>query len=927
MRSLTPEQWRDLSPYLDQLLDLPLEERQPWLQSLQQKDAELASTLQTLLCEQQELQSEAFLENSLPRFSAALAGQTLGAYTLVSQVGQGGMGSVWLAHRSDGRFERQAAVKFISIALSGRAAEERFKREGSILGRLTHANIAELLDAGVSSGGQPYLILEYVDGMAIDRYCDQHKLDVGQRIRLFLDVLAAVAHAHANLIVHRDIKPTNVLVTKSGEVKLLDFGIAKLLEGEGQSGAPTLLTHEGGSAMTLEYAAPEQLSNKPVITATDIYSLGVLLYLLLTGKHPAGLETYSPATLIKAVLEQEPARPSDAVIGSEEGADNRSTTPEKLCRQLRGDLDTIVGKMLKKDPAERYVSVTALADDLSRCLNNEPISARPDSFWYRARKFMVRHQAAVIAVSSALALVIASLSAGLYVANRQRKIAEQRFEQVRQLANKFVSLDARIRGFQGSTQLRLQMVSDSLQYLRLLESEGHIDKDLALDIAFAYVKVAHAQGDPTSPNLGQFAEAAESLNQASKFVDPILAEDAKNRRALFIATTIAHDRMTLADDAGRHEESLVYARDTTSLIERFLALGNADWKDVYSMVYFYTNVGNVAMNCRHFDDAVRYCRRALEVSQPVQKAHIAQGSIYGALAETLRQWGHLDEALKTVNQTVQLQEQQAAPGHPAMLINLGDALISKGMILGRADAEPTLGRSDEALAEFQRAVDIAEELAKKDPADYFSRHKVAVYALEEGNLLRHKDARKALAVYDQALARVGEAKASSSTRHDEAELLAASSYPVRWTGGKAEAQQRIEKALQLQREDHIYPADKIEPMSDAYHALQAQADNYAESGQIQKAIDAYKQLLDKLAAWPPKVEDDLRDATCISRTWTALVNLLRRSGRGDEAARLEAQRTELWNHWAGKLPNAQFLLHQSLSQIAPNRGLHAVAKR
>ena len=918
MRTITPEQWRILSPYLDEVLDLAPQERQPWLLSLREKNPELASALQTLLKEQQELQGAAFLEKSPLWISAGLAGQTVGAYTLISQIGQGGMGSVWLARRSDGRFERQAAVKFVSIALAGAAGEERFKREGSIVGRLTHPNIAELLDAGVSSGGQPYLILEYVDGVAVDRYCDQHKLDIHSRIRLFLDVAAAVAHAHANLIVHRDIKPNNILVTTAGKVKLLDFGIAKLLEGEGQTGAPTLLTHEGGSAMTPEYAAPEQLSNQPVTTATDVYSLGVVLYLLLTGKHPAGPGPFSPAALIKAVLETEPPRPSS--VADNEAAPNRSATPEKLRRQLRGDLDTIVGKMLKKNPAERYSSVAALADDLSRYLGHEPISARPDSFWYRARKFMQRNRAPALLGATALVLVIASLSTGLYVANRQRKIAEQRFAQVRQLANSFVDLDSKIRGLQGSTQIRMQMVSDSLQYLRSLESEGHLDKELSLDIAFAYVKVAHAQGDPTTTNLGQFSAAKESLNQASRFVDPILSDDPKNRRALFIATTIAHDRMTLADDAGRHEESLAYAKNAASLIERFLSLGKADPRNVYSMVYFYANVANVTTNCRHFDDATRYCRRALEIAQPVQNAHRMLGNIYGALADTLRHSGDLEGALKTVNQTIALQEQEASKGHPAALINLADSLVTKGMILGWPDAEPSLGRSDEALAEFQRALDIAEELAKKDSADYFSRHKVAVYAFEAGNLLRHKDPRKALATYHQALMRIREAKAGSGTQQDEAELLAASSYPLRWTGGKAEAQQRIDRAFQLLSDAQIYPADKIEPMSVAYHALQAQADHYSGTGRLQKAVDTYKLLLDKLTAWGPKPDDDLRDATCLSRTWTALADLERHTGHVDEAARLEAHRTELWNHWTGKRPNAQFLLRQSLVQItAPGR--------
>ncbi len=929
MSTLSPDEWQVLSPYLDRALAMTDEERSEWLSSLGERDPALAAQLAELLSEHRVLAQEGFLENrqfAVPN-ATGLAGQTLGPYTLISQIGQGGMGSVWLARRSDGRFERQAAVKFVNIALAGRATEERFKREGSILGRLTHPHIADLLDAGVSSDGQPYLILEYVDGEAIDQYCDEHKLDVEARVRLFLDVLAAVAHAHANLIVHRDIKPSNVLVTTGGEVKLLDFGIAKLLEDEGSSASATQLTLEGGGALTPQFAAPEQVTGGAVTTATDVYALAVLLYLLLTGQHPAGPGPHSPAHLVKAITETEPLRPSDTTssANAESIAEKRATTADKLHRLLRGDLDTIIVKALKKNPQERYASVTGFADDLQRYLKHEPISARPDALGYRAAKFLRRNRTVVALSAAALALVIGSLSAGLLVANRERKVAEQRFAQVRQLANKFIDLDARIRGLQGSTKVRLQMVSDSLQYLRSLEGEGQVDKDLALDIAFAYVRVAHAQGDPTSPNLGQFAEAKESLNQASKFVDAILADDPKNRRALFIAATIAHDRMILADADGRHEESLAYAKDAASLIERFLSLGNADAGEVYSMAYFYTNVADIAVNCRRFDDGIRYCRRALEISHSVERARIGEGSIYEALADTLRQSGDLEGALKTSNQAVELEQQQAATGHAALLINLGYALNTKGMILGRADAEPSLGRSGEALAAFQKAIDIAEELTKKDSIDFLSRYAEANYALEAGNVLRHKDSRRALAVYDQAIARIREAKANSSTQREEAELLAASSYPVRWMGSTAKAQQRIDRAFQLLGDTHKYPADKIEPMSDAYHALQAQADHYSETGQTQKAIDMYQQLLEKLVAWGSKPDDDLRDATCISRTWTALASLLRRVGRTDEAARLEAQRTELWDRWKAKVPNAPSLLRQSLSQIAPYTTLHVAS--
>src|SRR5579863_4080865 len=410
MRTLSPERWQIISPYLDQALAMTDDAQAVWLSSLRQQNPELAAELAALLDEHRVLAQEGFLEKGSPVWSSApgLAGQTIGPYTLISQIGQGGMGSVWLAHRSDGRFERQVAVKFVNLALAGKGGEERFKREGSILGRLAHEHIAELVDAGVTPSGQAYLVLEYVQGEPIDQYCDRHKLDLEARVRLFLDVLAAVAHAHANLIVHRDIKPSNVLVTTGGEVKLLDFGIAKLMEGEGQTGVATLLTHEGGSALTPQYAAPEQLTGQPVTTGTDVYALGVLLYVLLSGRHPAGSSLRSPAELVKAVLELEPPRASDAITTNDSKliVERRGTTPDKLRRGLRGDLDTIVGKALKKNPQERYASVVALGDDLRRYLRHEPISVRPDAISYQLRKYVRRHRVGVT-VAAALVLLLA----------------------------------------------------------------------------------------------------------------------------------------------------------------------------------------------------------------------------------------------------------------------------------------------------------------------------------------------------------------------------------------------------------------------------------------------------------------------------------------------------------------------------------------
>lgn len=462
------------------------------------------------------------------------------------------------------------------------------------------------------------------------------------------------------------------------------------------------------------------------------------------------------------------------------------------------------------------------------------------------------------------------------------------------------------------------MVSDSLQYLTSLGSDVQGDKDLALEIAYAYVRVAHAQGDPTSPNLGQFAEAETNLNNASRFVDPVLSKDPRNQRALFIATTIAHDRMILANNRRDQAQALEYAAATTALIERFMSTRPTEFHDLYSMRYFYSNVAGAYYPARRLDDVIRYCQRGLDI--PLSSTQ-GNGFILTLLAAARWELGDLEGALKTNVQAIELEKAEAAGGHASLLINLANGYDLEGSILGGADDEPSLGRTREALADFQKALDISEDLAKKDPNDYLGRHNVASYSLEIGNILRHQSPQNALAVYDHGLARIREARSNLRTQRDEADLLAASSYVMRWTGHEKEARQRIARALELLNQAGRYPANKIEPMSDIYRGVRAQADDYAETGQYDKAIAAYQELLDKLMAGNPDVENDLRDATCISRTWTALAGLLRRTGRTEEADGIEAQRTALWNHWNGKLPNAPFLLRQSLRQISPPQGL------
>jgi hypothetical protein len=425
MTALNRARWLSIEPLLDHALELSVEEQERWLASLETTAPDDARQLRHLLSLDRVADVEQFLEHEVP--TASLAGRTVGAYTLVRPLGHGGMGSVWLANRTDGRFEGQAAVKLLNLGLMSPRGEERFRREGSALARLNRPGIARLLDAGISMGGQPYLVLEYVDGIRIDTYARTNAASVEDKIRLILQVLEALSHAHANLIVHRDLKPSNVLVTADGTVKLLDFGIAKLLDDQ-PSGEPDALTADGTGAMTPAFAAPEQLLGEPVATTTDVYAAGALLYLLLAGRHPTGADTLSQPEALQAVLETVPA-------------------PLGL-----GELDVVVGKALRKSPAERYASAAAFADDLSRYLRHDPVSARPLSLGYRARKFVRRNRVGVaLGIFVAVSLLAAT---GFSVskareASRERDVAVRSAEKSRAMMNLQGVLAADSRGPMG----------------------------------------------------------------------------------------------------------------------------------------------------------------------------------------------------------------------------------------------------------------------------------------------------------------------------------------------------------------------------------------------------------------------------------------------------------------------------------------------
>ena len=596
MAEIGATQWIELSPLLDELLELQGEARAQRLVQIRRENAALAIQLQALLGERTAIERDAFLEGAA--FSAitepSLTGHTIGAYTLERQLGEGGMGAVWLGHRSDGRYEGKVAVKFLNLALLARGGAERFAREGNMLARLTHPNIARLLDAGVATsatvGGQPYLVLEYIEGVPIDRYCDGNALSIDRRLRLFLDVLAAVAHAHTNLILHRDLKPSNILVTAQGEVKLLDFGIGKLLAEQNTAASATELTHLAGHAFTPDYAAPEQVQSGNVTTATDVYALGVLLYQLLAGRHPTALPTQTPVDRVRAIIEKEPAPVSDvSVKADDDTVQARATTAHHLARTLRGDLDNIVAKALKKQGTERYPTVTSLADDLRHYLNHEPITARADSLTYRAGKFVRRYRLAVGAASATLLALLAGVIGTTWQAvEARRERDEARFQAERAFAkSNLVSLMLSAMGDADRPLTQREILDRSVVLVeKQFTRDPRIAVDLLLPIAGQYFTlgdaeselavmqrasaIADASGNPlliadvacniveTHTRRGQIALAEEHLRAGLAALDQITRPDISTTSACLQADAeIAQDK----GDLDRALESTMKAVD------------------------------------------------------------------------------------------------------------------------------------------------------------------------------------------------------------------------------------------------------------------------------------------------------------------------------------------------------------------------------
>ena len=510
------ERWARVSAILAKALDLPEADRTQYLADACRREPALRTEVFSYF---QEMRSaNAYLEApfDLPGVSLDdLQVEAFGSYRVIRSLGEGGMGVVYLAERSDGHFVRQVAIKRIGSVTPDAELLRRFRSEGEILGRLDHPNIARLFDAGVDAQGVPYLVMEYVDGVALTAWCRDRHLTVRQRLDLFLKLCDAVQHAHQNLVIHRDIKPGNILVTAAGEPKLLDFGIAKIFTPE----AAGDVTQTIDRALSLDYASPEQVRGQTVTTATDVYSLGVLLFELLTDTRPHDASGKSLTDAVRTICEDTPERPS------------RIAPPARRVH-LRGDLDAIVARAMEKAPAERYASVAELGAEVRAHLEHLPVKARRMSFGYTARKFARRHRTGTAVAAGVLLVIAAGMSGVVWqsrIAERERARAERRFQDVRDLAN-FVIYDLQdgVSKLAGSTELRKTMVERSIRYLDSLAGEAAGDRGLQLQLAGGYTRLADVQGQPQQANLGDRAGALSSYTKARRLLEGVLSEGSRD---------------------------------------------------------------------------------------------------------------------------------------------------------------------------------------------------------------------------------------------------------------------------------------------------------------------------------------------------------------------------------------------------------------
>jgi len=655
---MQPDRWRHLEELYHAAMERQQGQRAAFLESSCDGDQDLRAEVESLISYAQQT-GRIIDQPAMEVVAAAMAedlhseagnktdkmiGARIAQYRLVERLGTGGMGDVYRAVRADDQFEKQVAIKLVRQGLDKEFVYARFRKERQILAGFEHENIARLLDGGTTEEGHPYFVMELVEGKAIDEYCDQHKLGTDARIELFQSVCSAVQYAHQRLVVHRDLKPSNILVTADGVPKLLDFGIATILSPETYSpeADPTVTAQR---MMTPQFASPEQLRGEVITTATDVYSLGVVLYKLLTGHLPYGLDTNSPYDLAHAICEAEPEKPSTAVRQSGQ----RSTSPEKLQRTLSGDLDQILLKALRKEPPRRYASAQDFAEDLRSYALGLPVSARRGTFSYRNGKFIQRNKLS-LAVAAVFALVVIAGAVAIVrearIARMQEARAERRFESLRKLTNSLLfEFHDSIENLPGSTAARELVVRRALEYLDQIAAEAHDDPATLRDLAAAYERLGQIQSQAFHPHTG----GTGSLQQANELFDKALEIRGRlassNPQDLGLQFDLLGSMLNVAavyEERGDLDRALDLQQQRLEIEKRLAA--KQDSEELKSAIgSSLIGIGDLKIWLGDYASAVDYMQRALAMSQASLDASPAS---FQSRRSVLRAHSWLGTALK-----------------------------------------------------------------------------------------------------------------------------------------------------------------------------------------------------------------------------------------------------------------------------------------
>jgi non-specific serine/threonine protein kinase/serine/threonine-protein kinase len=753
---MTRETWQRVKEILNEALDVPAAERGTFLDGVCNGDAEMRAEVESLLASHADagtfIEPAPPVEQPVTVSDVMRVGSDIGPYRIVQRIAEGGMGAVYQAVRVDDLYRKVVAIKVIRRGVHGDYALRHFDTERQILAHLDHAAIAKLLDGGTTPDGRPYFVMDFIAGTAIDEYCDRRKLGVRERLALFQTVCGAVHYAHQNLVIHRDIKPPNILITEDGAVKLLDFGIAKLLDPDALGLDQTLTTLQ---AMTPEYASPEQLAGSKITTASDVYALGVLLFRLLTGRRPYALGSRGIDGLWDAVKNREPRRPSEAVRAEEDGvkpeelAAARGTTPERLSRQLAGDLDTIALMALRKEPERRYCSAEQFATDIRRHVEGHPVTARPDTIRYRAGKFIRRHRGPVAALMVAAATLVAGIIATSWqanVANRERARAERRFQEVRGLAHSVLfELHDSIVQLPGSTQTRELLVKRAQQYLDSLAGETGGDASLQRERAAAYERIGDVLGLPSQANLGKSGEALESYRKALEIEQQLAGADAGNTALQLDIARVYNRVCRVQQSTGAFQESVGACQAAERIHQEQIRLHPDDEVMRAELATTEQNLSGAYGQLGDWKNALDKRTEAMRVFEELYRAHPENESYLFELATAYHRMAGLQEqraqysdAHTNAARAVALFEELSArhPKDPRQRLDwtfaqqrLGSILISEGDLQGALDA-------------FQKVLPIREQLCALDPNDARAQSNLAnshaaigVVLLNMGNAL------------------------------------------------------------------------------------------------------------------------------------------------------------------------------------------------